>query len=148
LYLDSREGGTLSCEYDPEIGGAVIEAVWNGRILRYAIPCLTAEAADRLMVEVTPLATRVMAGYEEEVVGADSFGHLSDDAKAATDEIEERCWEDTGDLVQVAEAAEWLASKTDAKADDQLVRLLGDIIRTPQGEAVVRWALLQVEAVR
>jgi len=48
----------------------------------------------------------------------------------------------------VAEAAEWLASKTDAKADDQLVRLLGDIIRTPQGEAVVRWALLQVEAVR
>jgi hypothetical protein len=25
---------------------------------------------------------------------------------------------------------------------------LGDIIRTPQGEAVVRWALLQVEAVR
>ena len=48
----------------------------------------------------------------------------------------------------VAEAAEWLASKTDAKADDQLVKLLGDIIRTPQGEAVVRWALLQVEAVR
>jgi len=48
----------------------------------------------------------------------------------------------------VAEAAEWLASKTDAQADDQLVKLLGDIIRTPQGEAVIRWALLQVEAVR
>jgi len=48
----------------------------------------------------------------------------------------------------VAEAAEWLASKTDAKADDQLVRLLGDIIRTPQGESLVRWALLQVEAAR
>ena len=48
----------------------------------------------------------------------------------------------------VAEAAEWLASKTNAKADDQLVRLLGDIIRTPQGESLVRWALLQTEAVR
>lgn len=48
----------------------------------------------------------------------------------------------------VAEAAEWLASKTDAKADDQLVRLLGDIIRTPQGESLVRWALLQVEVAR
>lgn len=47
-----------------------------------------------------------------------------------------------------AEAAEWLASKTDAKLDDQLAKLLGDIIRTPQGEALVRWALLQPEAVR
>jgi hypothetical protein len=48
----------------------------------------------------------------------------------------------------VAEAAEWLASKTDAKLDDQLAKLLGDIVRTPQGEALVRWALLQVEAAR
>ena len=48
----------------------------------------------------------------------------------------------------VAEAAEWLASKTNARADDQLVKLLGDIIRTPQGESLVRWALLQTEAAR
>jgi hypothetical protein len=48
----------------------------------------------------------------------------------------------------VAEAAEWLASKTDAKLDDQLAKLLGDIVRTPQGEALVRWCLLQVEAAR
>lgn len=48
----------------------------------------------------------------------------------------------------VAEAAEWLASKTDAKVDDQLVKLLSDIIRTPQGEAMVRFVLLQVEAAR
>lgn len=48
----------------------------------------------------------------------------------------------------VAEAAEWVASKTDAKLDDQLAKLLADIIRTPQGEALVRWALLQVEAAK
>lgn len=48
----------------------------------------------------------------------------------------------------VAEAAEWLASKTDAKVDDQLVKMLADIIRTPQGEALVRFVLLQVEAAR
>jgi len=48
----------------------------------------------------------------------------------------------------VAEAAEWVASKTDARLDDQLAKLLGDIIRTPQGEALVRWALLQTEAAR
>jgi hypothetical protein len=48
----------------------------------------------------------------------------------------------------VADAAEWLASKTAAQADNQLVKLLGDIIRTPQGENLVRWGLLQVEAAR
>lgn len=48
----------------------------------------------------------------------------------------------------VAEAAEWLASKTDSKADDQLVKLLADILKTSQGEALVRWCLLQAEAIR
>lgn len=48
----------------------------------------------------------------------------------------------------VAEAAEWLASRTDAKADDDLVKLLADLLKSPQGEALVRWALLQVEAAR
>jgi hypothetical protein len=50
--------------------------------------------------------------------------------------------------VIVSEAAEWMASKTDAKVDDQLVKLLGDILKTPQGESLVRFLLLQVEAAR
>lgn len=50
--------------------------------------------------------------------------------------------------VIVSEAAEWMASKTDAKVDDQLVKLLGDILKTPQGESLVRWCLLQTEAAR
>jgi hypothetical protein len=50
--------------------------------------------------------------------------------------------------VIISEAAEWVASKTDAKADDQLVKMLADILKTPQGEALVRFLLLQVEAVR
>jgi hypothetical protein len=48
----------------------------------------------------------------------------------------------------VSEAAEWLASQTKAQADDQLVRLLADLLKTQEGEALVRWILLQVEAVR
>ncbi len=48
----------------------------------------------------------------------------------------------------VGEAAEWLASQTAAQADDQLVRLLSDLLKTKEGEALVRWILLQVEAVR
>ena len=48
----------------------------------------------------------------------------------------------------VAEAVEWLASKTDAQADDQLVKLVADILRTKEGEALVRWGVAQVEAIR
>lgn len=48
----------------------------------------------------------------------------------------------------VSDAAEWLASKTQAQVDDQLVRLLADILKTPQGEALVRFLLLQAEAAK
>jgi len=48
----------------------------------------------------------------------------------------------------VSDAAEWLASRTDTKADDQLVKLLADMLKAPQGEALVRWFLLQEEAAR
>lgn len=48
----------------------------------------------------------------------------------------------------VGEAAEWLASQTQAQADDQFVRLLADLLRTKEGEALVRWILLQVEAAK
>lgn len=44
----------------------------------------------------------------------------------------------------VAEAAEWLASKTDTTADDQLARLLADVLKTKEGEQLVRFLLLQV----
>jgi hypothetical protein len=50
--------------------------------------------------------------------------------------------------VIVSEAAEWMASKTDTKVDDQLVKMLGDILKTPQGEALVRFLLAQAEAAR
>jgi hypothetical protein len=50
--------------------------------------------------------------------------------------------------VIVAEAAEWVASKTDARVDDQVVRLLADILKTKEGEALVRFLLLQVEAAK
>jgi hypothetical protein len=48
----------------------------------------------------------------------------------------------------VAEASEWVASKTDATLDDQAVKLLANLLRTKEGENLVRWCLLQVEAIR
>lgn len=48
----------------------------------------------------------------------------------------------------VGEAAEWVASKTDAKVDDQIVKLFADILKTREGESLVRFLLLQVEAAK
>jgi hypothetical protein len=48
----------------------------------------------------------------------------------------------------VSDGCEWMASKTAAQVDDQLVRLLADILKTPQGEALVRWCLDQTEAAK
>ena len=41
----------------------------------------------------------------------------------------------------VAEAIEWLASKTDATTDDEVVRHVAAVLRTKEGEALVRFAL-------
>lgn len=48
----------------------------------------------------------------------------------------------------VADACEWLAAKTSSPLDDQLVRHVGDILKTKEGEALVRWCLLQVEGAK
>jgi len=48
----------------------------------------------------------------------------------------------------VSDAVEWLASQTQAKADDELVTKLAAVLKTPAGEDLVRWVMSQVEAVR
>lgn len=48
----------------------------------------------------------------------------------------------------VAEACEWLASKTNSGLDDQLVRLLADMVKTPQGEELVRWIVSKIEGLK
>lgn len=48
----------------------------------------------------------------------------------------------------VAEACEWLASKTDSGLDDELVRHLAAMVATPQGEALVRWVVAKIEGLK
>lgn len=38
----------------------------------------------------------------------------------------------------VADAAEWIASKTSMSVDDKIVSSLASVLRTPEGEALVR----------
>jgi len=46
----------------------------------------------------------------------------------------------------IADAAEWMASRTGSRLDDEAVRLLVEIAKTPQGEEFIRWMLKKVEA--
>jgi hypothetical protein len=44
----------------------------------------------------------------------------------------------------VTQAAEWLASKTDSTVDDHLVRHVNAVLKTKEGEELVRFCLYQV----
>jgi hypothetical protein len=41
----------------------------------------------------------------------------------------------------VADALEWLASRSQTTCDDELVKLVGDLVKTPEGEKLVRWVV-------
>jgi len=47
--------------------------------------------------------------------------------------------------VIVSDAAEWLASRTEIEWDDELVEKVADILKSPEGEALLRWIVEQVE---
>lgn len=50
--------------------------------------------------------------------------------------------------IVVSECAEWLAIKTDSSLDDELVKHLAHVLKTPQGESLVRWAVGKVEGMK
>ena len=43
-----------------------------------------------------------------------------------------------------ADAAEWIATKTEMEWDDEVVSLVGDIIASEEGEALIRWIVEKV----
>ena len=88
IELDTQEG-SLHATYDGEIGGAVPFTVYHGLDRRYGIPVLTAEAANRVMQEIAPLADRVIAGTKVEWDGRNNVAILNEDAQGAEEEIEE-----------------------------------------------------------
>lgn len=47
--------------------------------------------------------------------------------------------------VIISEAAEWLAARTEVEWDDELVDHVSDILRSEEGEALVRWILARLE---
>ena len=47
--------------------------------------------------------------------------------------------------VVVSDCAEWLASKTDSSLDNQLVQHLAAILKTPEGERLVRFVVAKAQ---
>jgi len=45
----------------------------------------------------------------------------------------------------VADGLEWLAAKSKTALDDEAIQLIDAILRTPQGEALVRWVVAKLE---
>jgi hypothetical protein len=48
----------------------------------------------------------------------------------------------------ISDGAEWLSSKSKTRLDDEAVRLITDLLRTPQGEQFIRWAVQKAEAIQ
>lgn len=47
--------------------------------------------------------------------------------------------DDPGRADAIADAIEWLASRTGNRMDDELARLVAAVLHTPQGAALARW---------
>lgn len=87
----------LLADYNANIGGAVPVTVYSGIDRRYTIPILTAEAANKTMEQILPLADRIAADSEIEFDGRNNVAVLGDDAKAAEEEIRKHLGLDPGD---------------------------------------------------
>lgn len=115
------ETGVVSSDYNSEIGNAVPVGVWHGLIRRYSVsPCVLGGELDECLAssEFLSLAERVSAGYSAQWDGSNYVGRLTDDARAAEDEIEALL---AGlSEAEVWDAAEWIGCGFDA---DDVIRL-------------------------
>lgn len=87
IELDTQSE-TLSATHNAEIGNAIPFSVHCGLDRRYRIPILTADAVNRVMHQIAPLADRVIAGTEIVWDDNNTVARLDDDALAAEEEIE------------------------------------------------------------
>jgi len=100
--------GTLTANYNAEIGNGVPFSVYHGHDQRWGIPCLAAEDANALLEGLAPLAQRVLDGYDSGWDGNNIVATFTDDAKAAIDEIEHLCTNAFGDVLTGFDADSWL----------------------------------------
>lgn len=129
-YITITEDGDVSAGHSGEVGDAVPMAVWHHRTLR--VPVHAAMLGDALAdllesAEVRALLVRIHAGHSIEWDGSNHVGRLTDDAKAALDELTtlvRDAGEDMSMLAEVWTAYAWLWTANDLldvwRADETL----------------------------
>ncbi|MFD9190312.1 hypothetical protein ACFWCA_19040 [Streptomyces phaeochromogenes] len=86
------EDGVFLASYDAIIGSGAPGTVFHGIDRRWAIPVLTGDATNRLLVELQPLAERILAGSHVEFDGNNRVGRIvTPDANEAFEAISARC---------------------------------------------------------
>lgn len=103
------ESETLSAEVDGSIGPGTPFRVWHGRAIRWAIPALTESAAEGLLLDLIPLAQRIVDGYSCEWDGHNHIGKLDEDAREAAEAVRDLCDRDwlEVEVLSVWEASDW-----------------------------------------
>jgi len=81
----------LSASYSTEIERGMPMSVWHGLRRRYRIVPLKSEAANALLAELVPLASRVCDGFVQCWDGHNTVGRLNADATEAEEEIQRIC---------------------------------------------------------
>lgn len=103
------ESETLSAEVDGSIGPGTPFRVWHGRAIRWSIPALTESAAEGLLLDLIPLAQRIVDGYSCEWDGSNHVGKLTEAAAEAAEAIRDLCdrnWSE-GEVLSVWDARDW-----------------------------------------
>jgi hypothetical protein len=89
-YVELDENGTVTADWDGEIGGGVPSHVWHGRTRRYSVPSnVSGRALAGLLrsERVLSLLERVYEGLEIVWDGSNHVGRLTDDACEADSEL-------------------------------------------------------------
>jgi hypothetical protein len=143
VELDARGEGSLTASPDPVVGSGVPFDVYHQHVLRVALSRpLRADAANRLLAELAPLAERVVAGYSREWDGQNVVARYTDDAIAAHAEIERRCdlMGDDGEALVIWAASDYYAPLERGSGDARLAavgREIGITARTSDARLAV-----------
>jgi len=133
IQLDC-EDGYLTADYNAEIGNAVPMNVYHGHVQRWGIPCLRSDEANKLLDRLSPIAQRVVDGYDSDWDGNNMVAVFNEDAQKAIDEISSICSEydlDSDGILEVWDAKDyWSDSLYPYNADGKSVSYSsGDISR-------------------
>ena len=138
IELDCDEG-VVGAYYNSEIGNSIPGDVYHDRTLRFDIPCITAEAANDLMIEIEPILQRVQNGYTSSYDRQSNLsGEYTVDANRAIAEIEEKCRFAEG-LIDHIEPGDWFECDSELAETITATTTDEEVAEYAEAQAVNAW---------